>query len=160
MGKHECHSAGKHECHSANVQVVTAPDGWPLWVWGVRPGREHDASAARTDPDLLAIVDTWRAEGRTALADLGYEGERERLLVPVKTDASSTDRRGEPVPLTVDQQTLNALHPATRARAEAGNAWLKQTFKALRRVRVDPGGIGRMTAAALVLLHLIYDRTT
>ncbi len=106
------------------------------------------------------MVDTWRADGRTVLADLGYQGERERLLVPVKADANGTGRRGELVPLSQDQQTLNALHSATRARAEAGNAWLKQTFKALRRVRVDPWRIGQMTAAALVLLHLIHDRTT
>ena len=42
--------SGKHKHHGGNVQVVSAPDGWPLWTSGVRPGREHDMSAARADP--------------------------------------------------------------------------------------------------------------
>jgi hypothetical protein len=35
--------SGKHDQHGGNVQVITAPDGWPLWTSPVRPGREHDA---------------------------------------------------------------------------------------------------------------------
>ena len=58
------------------MQVVTAPDGWPLWTSDVRPGREHDVTCARTHPDLLPTLDTWIAErDRVVLADLGYEGE-------------------------------------------------------------------------------------
>jgi hypothetical protein len=38
---------GKHHHHGGNVQVVTAPDGWPLWTSGVRAGREHDITCAR-----------------------------------------------------------------------------------------------------------------
>jgi len=29
--------SGKHHHHGGNVQVVTAPDSWPLWVSEVRP---------------------------------------------------------------------------------------------------------------------------
>ncbi len=42
--------SGKHHHHGGNVQVVSAPDGWPLWTSPVRPGREHDTTAARADP--------------------------------------------------------------------------------------------------------------
>ena len=31
--------SGKHAAHGGNVQVLAAPDGWPLWTSGVRPGR-------------------------------------------------------------------------------------------------------------------------
>lgn len=24
--------SGKHKHHSGNIQVISAPDGWPLWV--------------------------------------------------------------------------------------------------------------------------------
>src|SRR3979490_1253525 len=48
--------SGKHKHHGGNIQVVSAPDGWPLWISEVRPGREHDTTAARTDPDLLALI--------------------------------------------------------------------------------------------------------
>jgi len=36
---------------------------------------------------------------------------------------------------------------------------LKTTFKALRRVSLDPSRITKIAAAALVLLQLEYDRT-
>jgi hypothetical protein len=36
-----------HAAHGGNVQVIAAPDGWPLWTSGVRPGREHDTTALR-----------------------------------------------------------------------------------------------------------------
>jgi DDE superfamily endonuclease len=39
--------SGKHAAHGANVQVLAAPDGWPLWTSPVRPGREHDTTALR-----------------------------------------------------------------------------------------------------------------
>jgi hypothetical protein len=40
--------SGQHGCHGGNVQVIAAPDGWPLWTSPVRPGREHDTTALRT----------------------------------------------------------------------------------------------------------------
>jgi hypothetical protein len=39
--------SGKHRHHGGNIQVVSAPDGWPLWTSQVRPGREHDTTAPR-----------------------------------------------------------------------------------------------------------------
>lgn len=152
--------SGKHKRHGGNVQVVTAPDGWPLWVSDVRPGREHDVTAARADPELLATLNAWCDEHHAVLADLGYEGERDILTLPVRTEVNGTDRKGDLVPLSEDQACLNALHSATRARAEQGNARLKMTFKVLRKVRIDPWRIGALAAAALVLLHCLYDRTT
>ncbi len=152
--------SGKHKCHGGNVQMVTAPDGWPLWVSGVRPGREHDVTAARHDPSVLASLHDWCDEQHAVLADLGYDGEREVLTLPVRTETDGIDHRGQLVPLSEDQACLNALHSATRARAEQGNPRLKQTFKNLRRVRIDSWRIGALAAAALVLLHVLYDRTT
>jgi hypothetical protein len=80
--------SGKHHHHGGNVQIVTAPDGWPLWTSPVRPGREHDTTCARAHADLLPALDAWTDEQRVALADLGYEGENNRL-VPVKSPARS-----------------------------------------------------------------------
>jgi len=45
------------------------------------------------------------------------------------------------------------------APSERANSLLKTTFKALRRVSLDPTRIGAITRAALVLLHLEHDRT-
>jgi hypothetical protein len=147
--------SGKHHHHGGNVQVVTAPDGWPLWTSPVRPGREHDTTCARAHPDLLSTLDVWTDEQRVALADLGYEGENDRLVCPVKKPSKASGGQ-----LGVDQRTFNMLHSATRALAERGNSLLKTTFKALRRVSLCPWRIGDITAAALVLLHIEHDRTT
>ncbi|MFP5020806.1 HARBI1 family protein [Pseudonocardia phyllosphaerae] len=144
--------SGKHHRHGGNIQIITAPDGWPLWTSPVRPGREHDTTCARTHPDLLDTLTLWTSDDRAVLADLGYEGEADRLTVPPKR------RTGHG--RTVDQRTAAPLHSATRAIAERGNALLKTTFKALQQVTLCPWRVGAITAAALVVLHLEHDRTT
>jgi DDE superfamily endonuclease len=144
--------SGKHHHHGGNVQVITAPDGWPLWTSEVRPGREHDTTCARAHPALLPALEAWIDGDHAALGDLGYEGENQRLTCPIKAAAGKK--------LTVTQRTINALHSATRALAERGNSLLKTTFKALRRVSLCPWRIGAITAAALVLLHHQHGRTT
>ena len=84
---------GKHRHHGGNIQVVSAPDGWPLWTSDVRPGREHDTTAARADPDLLAQIAAWVHDGQLGLADLGYEGEADLLRTPA---ASACRRPSDP----------------------------------------------------------------
>jgi hypothetical protein len=144
--------SGKHAAHGGNVQVIAAPDGWPIWTSPVRPGREHDTTALRTHPEALPLLTEWADEEHAALADLGYEGERTALTTPIKHCAERQ--------LTADERTVNLLHAAVRAPAERGNSLLKTSFKALRRVSLCPWRIGAITAAALVLLHHMHDRTT
>jgi hypothetical protein len=144
--------SGKHGCHGGNVQVIAAPDGWPLWTSPVRPGREHDTTALRTHPEALPLLTEWTDAEHAALADLGYQGERAALTTPIK--------KASDAPLTVEQRTVNLLHAAVRAPAERGNSLLKTTFKALRQVSLCPWRIGAITAAALVLLHREHGRTT
>jgi hypothetical protein len=144
--------SGKHRHHGGNIQAVSAPDGWPLWTSDVRPGREHDTTAARADPDLLTQIAAWVDDGQLGLADLGYEGEAQTLRIPIKKPAD-----GE---LTVGQQAYNAVHGALRCLGERANSLLKTTFKALRRWRGCPWRIGQVVAAALVVLHHEHHRTT
>jgi len=100
--------SGKRHQHGGNVQVVFAPDGWPLWTFtDVRLGREHDTTAARADPDLLTQIQAWVEDGRYGLANLGYEGEADILRIPIKKTGG--------LALTVDQQAYNAVHGALRA---------------------------------------------
>ena len=116
------------------------------------PGREHDTTAARTDPNLLAQLADWVDDGQFGLADLGYEGEADLLRIPIKKPAD-----GE---LTVDQAAYNAVHGALRCLGERANSLLKTTFKALRRWRGCPWRIGQVVAASLVVLHHEHHRTT
>src|SRR3954466_13395310 len=51
--------SGKHARPGGNVQVIAAPDGWPIWTSGVRPGREHDTTARRAHPEVLPLLRQW-----------------------------------------------------------------------------------------------------
>jgi hypothetical protein len=144
--------SGKHAAHGGNVQVITTRDGWPIWTSGVRPGREHDTTCLRAHAEVLPLLAEWTDEAHAVLGDLGYEGEQAALTIPVKRIAGR--------PLAAEEHCVNALHAATRALAERGNALLKKTFKALRRVSLCPWRIGAITAATLVLLHHLHGRTT
>lgn len=144
--------SGKHANHGGNIQVVTAPDGWPLWTSGVRPGREHDTTALRAHAEILPALGLWTAEDLPVLGDLGYEGERATITVAFKKPTGGQ--------LTDDQKTHNKAHNGKRAVGERGNSLLKTTFKALRNVSLCPWRIGAIVAAALVLLHIEHGRTT
>ncbi len=141
--------SGKHKHHGGNVQVISAPDGWPLWTSEVRPGREHDMTCARTHGVIDALAEV-RAD-LIGLADLGYEGAADILRVPVKKTGGRK--------LTDDQKTFNKLIRGIRGIGERANALLIVRFKALRRVSLDPWRIGAITSAALVLLHHENNRT-
>jgi hypothetical protein len=144
--------SGKHDNHGGNVQVITAPDGWPLWTSNVRPGREHDTTALREHGDILPLLTAWTGDQLRVLGDLGYEGEAATITVAFKKpkNAACTDV----------QQQFNRAHNAVRAIGERGNSLLKTTFKALRNVSLCPWTIGKITAAALVILHIEHGRTT
>ena len=144
--------SGKHHHHGGNIQVISTPDGWPLWTSDVRPGREHDTTALREHPEILPALREWTGDDLPALADLGYEGEASTFVLPIKKPVHGR--------LTDDQRQHNWLQAYARARAEQANSLLKTTFKALRRVSLSPNLIGKIVAAALVLLHIEHDRTT
>ncbi|MEU6656726.1 transposase family protein [Streptomyces sp. NPDC046900] len=143
--------SGKHKHHGGNVQVISAPDGWPIWVSPVRPGREHDTTCARHHGLVDALNRLADQLGTLTLVDLGYENTGDGFRHPVKKPAG-----GE---LTEAQQTFNRVIRGIHGMCERANALLKTTFKALRRVSLDPSRITQIAAAALVLLQLEYDRT-
>ncbi|KUJ33578.1 transposase [Streptomyces sp. NRRL F-5122] len=143
--------SGKHRHHGGNVQVISTPDGWPIWVSPVRPGREHDTTCARHHGRLDALNNLAAEPGVPTLVDLGYENAGDGLRHPVKKPAS-----GE---LTEAQHTYNKVIRGVHGVCERANSLLKTTFKALRRVSLDPSRITQIAAAALVLLQLEYDRT-
>jgi len=143
--------SGKHHNHGGNVQIVTVPDGFPIWNSPVRPGREHDTTTVRTHEEILPLLTEITKDLRT-LGDLGYEGESDTIVVAFKKP-----KHGE---LSDTQQRFNTAHNRLRAIGERGNSLLKMTFKALRNISLDPWRIGKIVAAALVILHLDHARTT
>ena len=144
--------SAKCDNHGGNVQVITAPDGWPLWTSQVRPGREHDTTALREHAEVLPLLATWTDDHLRVLGDLGYEGEAEVITVAFKKPKNGG--------LSDVQKVFNKAHNGVRAIGERGNSLLKTTFKALRNVSLCPWKISGIVAAALVLLHVEHNRTT
>jgi hypothetical protein len=143
--------SGKHKHHGGNVQVLSDPDGWPLWTSPVRPGREHDTTCAKAARELLPALEALTVEtGLLTLTDLGYENLNPALRHPVKKPKGGD--------LSHDQRAYNQVIRGIHAIAERANSLLKTTFKALRRVTLDPWRIGAIVKAAHVLLRLEHGR--
>lgn len=138
---HDMWYSGKHKQHGGNVQVLTDPTGFPVWVSAVEPGSTHDITAARAH--ALPALYPAAAAGLPTLTDKGYTGAGIGILVPIKGHN-----------LCADNRARNRLINALRAPAERANALLTNTWNALRRVTLDPWRIGAITSAALVLLTL------
>jgi hypothetical protein len=137
---HDLWYSGKHHAHGGTVQVVCAPDGFPVAVSDVQPGSMHDLAAARATGLLGALHPAAALLGLPALADKGYHGAGIGIHTPAKG-----------AHLAPSTATRNRLLTRLRAEGERGIALLKTRWKALRHVRLCPQRIGAIVAAALVL---------
>lgn len=68
----------KHRKHGMNVQVITRPDGTPLWFSRPTPGRTHDLTAARAH----GIVQACLTRQILVLADRAYQGAGAAFRTP------------------------------------------------------------------------------
>jgi DDE superfamily endonuclease len=134
---------GKAHAHGGNVQAVTAPDGFPLWVSEVEPGSVHDITAAR----VHALPALYRAAaGVDALADPGYQGAGIGILIPVKQPPDGRE-------LDINTRTRNAIQRSLRCLGERGFALVAGRWRTLQHITASPSKIGGITRAALVLTH-------
>lgn len=92
-----------------------------------------------------------RTRSGRVLGDLGYEGEATTITVAFKKPKN--------IACTGLQQQFNRAHNAVRAIGERGNSTQDHLQSATRRQSL-PWKIGRITAAALVILHIEHGRTT
>ncbi|WP_435875951.1 transposase family protein [Saccharopolyspora shandongensis] len=99
--------SGKHANHGGNIQVITAPDGWPLWTSDVRPGGKHDTTALRTHTEILPALGSLDQPGLPVLGDLGYESEADTITVAFKKPQGRE--------LTEQQKEHNKAHNGKRA---------------------------------------------
>jgi hypothetical protein len=143
--------SGKAHCHGGNIQAVTAPDGFPLWVSEAEPGSVHDLTAAR----IHALPALYRAAatGLPTLADPGYDGAGTGIHIPVRQPADGRD-------LDISTRTRNALQRSLRCLGERGFALLSQRWRTLQHITASPSKIGAIARAALVLTHFEHGYTT
>jgi hypothetical protein len=139
--------SGKAHCHGGNIQAVTAPGGFPLWVSPVAPGSVHDLTAARVHALPAA------AAGLPALADLGYDGAGIGVHIPVKQPAGGRE-------LDIGARTRNAIQRSLRCQGERGFALLTGRWRILQHITASPGKIGNIARAALVLTHFEHGYIT
>lgn len=142
--------SGKNHQFNGKIQVISDPNGHPLWVSAVRPGSVHDLRCARelVLPTLYPFC-RLRPDGHShlpVLADKGYIGAGIGVRVPHRrpTGGQVLDR---------DARTYNRFHAALRAPSERANALL-QHWHALDHVTLDPWALTKIAAAALVLTRL------
>ena len=101
--------------------------------------------------EILPALTAAGADLRT-LGDLGYEGLADTVTVAFKRPKNGG--------LLLVQQQFNKAHNSLRAIGERGNSLLKMSFRALRNISLNPWRIGKIVAAAPVILHIEHDRTT
>jgi hypothetical protein len=142
---------GKAHTHGGNVQAVTAPDGFPLWLSPAEPGSAHDITAARAH--ALPALYRAAATGLPTLADPGYDGAGIGIHMPVKQPAGGRD-------LDISTRTRNALQRSLRCLGERGFALLTGRWRTLRHITASPSKIGDIARAALVLTHFEHGYIT
>lgn len=135
--------SGKVHDFGGNIQALMSPLGIPLWVSDALPGNVHDIEAARQQ--VLDIVRPFTAQ-MPVLADPGYQGAGQGVLVPVKQPKNDVE-------LDVDTRTYNALLRSLRCLGERGFALMCQRWRTLQHVSLSPSRIGDIAKAALVLVH-------
>jgi hypothetical protein len=142
--------SGKAHEHGGNIQALSAPNGFPLWVADVEPGSVHDLTVAR-DQVLGALYWAHSHLGLPTLADGGYDGAGIGVHTPIKQAA------GDQV-LDVDNRAYNALLRGLRCLGERGFAVLTGRWRTLHHITASPGKISGIVQAALALTHFEHGR--
>jgi len=142
---------GKTHGFGGNVQALTRPDGFPIWVSEVEPGGTHDMTAAREH--VLGALYAAAAKGLPTLADPGYEGAGQGVHTPVKQPADKSE-------LDLNTRTRNMLLRSLRCLGERGFALLTQRWRALQHITTSPSKITKIARAALVLTHFEHGYLT
>jgi len=133
--------SGKNKAFGGNIQGLFYPDGRPMWVSDVLPGRVNDLAAAK---ELVFAVLYPFTDRMPCLADGGYTPAGHGIHTPVKRPRGGPD-------LDISAQARNMLLRSLRCLGERGFALLKQRWQTLQHVTASPGKIGQIAKAALVL---------
>ena len=116
--------SGKAHEHGGNIQALSGPDGFPLWVADVEPGSVHDLTVAR-EHVLGALYRAASHLDLPTLADGGYQGAGIGVHTPIKQPA------GDQILDVDNNRTYNALLRGLRCLGERGFAGLTGRWRVL-----------------------------
>lgn len=145
---------GKHHTHGLLFSALVTPTGHLLWLSKARPGRTHDAAAARADrlPAHLAAADL------AAVADLAYTGLAKQHNHDPDQPIIITGRRPHPArPLTRAETTTNQIITAERATNEHPFGYLKN-WRILTRLRMHHRHATTLLRALMILTQIENPR--
>ncbi|MEB3372462.1 transposase family protein [Saccharopolyspora mangrovi] len=144
--------SGKHREQGGNIQALTTPEGFPIWVSPVEPGSVHDITAA--EHHVLGAL-YWAASqlDLPTLADGGYQGASAGVHTTIKHS-----KTGQRRPLDVDNRTYNLILRSLRALGERGFALLTGRWRTLQHITASPRKTGDIVQATLVLTHHEHNR--
>lgn len=138
---------GKHHTHGLLFSALVDPAGNLLWISQARPGRTHDATAARADhlPDRL------RQAHLGAVADLAYTGLAKDANHDPDNPIIITGRRPTAKrKLTAAETTTNQIINAERAANEHPFGYLKN-WRILTRLRMHHRNATTLLRALMIL---------
>ena len=142
---------GKHHAHGLAFSILTDPIGNLLSISKARPGRTHDATAARADhlPDRLRHADLG------AVADLIYTAlDPDRDNPTILTGRRNTNARK----LTAAETFTNLVLSAERAANEHPLSYLKN-WRILTKLRSSHRNATTLLRALMVLTQIENPRT-
>lgn len=141
--------SGKAHERGGNIQALSAPNGFSLWVSDVEPGSVHDLTCAR-EHVLGALYRAASHHDLPTLAGSAYEGTGTGEHALMEQSANHQ--------LHADNRAYNALLRSMRALGELGFAILTGSWRALHRLTANPRKIGKIVQAALTLTHYEHHK--
>lgn len=142
--------SGKHRKQGGNIQAVTEPGGFPIWLSEVEPGSTHDITAARTHV-LGALYWAYSQLNLPTLVDGGYPRTGIGVHTPIPQPPDNQQ-------LDLNNRTYNTLLRGLRCLGERAFALLLGRWRALRHITTSPRKISAIVKAALVLTHFEHGR--
>ena len=131
--------------------MLSDTNGWPIWVSGVRPGREHDTTCARKAKELMPALEQAAAKGLPTpptWATRDWPAPHSRCRSKGSKMSNSMKASGS----TTYSSAASTPSP------NAPTLYSRPHSKPCDEFSVCPWRIGAITKAALVLLHLEYGR--
>ncbi|MER6808145.1 transposase family protein [Spirillospora sp. NPDC000708] len=128
--------SGKTGDFGVQVQMLSEPDGFPIWFSDVLPSGVVDLQAARA-----LVLPTLYPYAKTipVLADPGHQGAGHGIIVPFKNPTGGNV-------LAIDNRCHNRLQRFLRCHVERGFALVTERWTALKHTTLSPAESGTSSA--------------